>query len=127
MVKKEFLYRGKTLDDIKRMSMQEFAKLVPARSRRAITRGFSNSEKNLLEKIGKGKDRVKTHCRDMVVVPVMVGKTIQVYAGKEYVPVLVAEDMLGHRLGEFALTCKKVTHGALGVGATKSSSNLSVK
>ena len=53
--------------------------------------------------------------------------TIYVHNGKEYVPIIINENMLGHYIGEFGLTRKKVAHSAPGVGATKSSAGLSVK
>ena len=57
----------------------------------------------------------------------MVGKIIMVYDGKTFQPVGIIGEMIGHRLGEYALTRKKVQHNAPGIGATKSSASLSVK
>ena len=123
---KEFLYRGKNIIDIKKLSLEEFAKLVPSRERRKIKRGFKESEKKFLEDL-RSSGNVKTHCRDMVIIPEMVGKTIKVYNGKEWVMVQIEPELLGHRLGEFALTRRVVKHSAPGIGATKSSASLSVR
>ena len=83
-------------------------------------------EKILLKDVAKGSN-VKTHCRDMVILPVMLDKKIDVYSGKEFVPVTITLDMLGHRLGEFVLTRSSVKHSAPGIGATRSSAAISVK
>jgi small subunit ribosomal protein S19 len=127
MAKKEFFYRGKTLDELKKMSINEFAKLVPARSRRTLLRGLTEAQKAFMKEIEKGKNNVETHCRDTIIIPKMVGMTIKIHMGKEFVPVMIQEEMLGHRLGEFALTRKRITHNAPGIGATKSSSAASVR
>ncbi|HOI18710.1 MAG TPA: 30S ribosomal protein S19 [Candidatus Woesearchaeota archaeon] len=126
MAKKEFTFRGKSLDELKEMSVAEFSKLLTARKRRSIKRGFSEEKKKLIEKISK-KDKVKTHLRDAIVLPSMVGKTIRIYNGKEYLAVIIQPEMVGLYLGELALTRKSVMHHAPGVGATRSSANLSVK
>ena len=78
-------------------------------------------------KEGKISKIVKTHCRDLIILPEMVSITVHVYNGKEFVPVNIAENMIGHYLGEFAVTRKKVQHSAPGIGATKSSAAMSVK
>jgi small subunit ribosomal protein S19 len=127
MAKKEFTYRGKTLEELKKLSLNEIAELMPARQRRAIKRGFTEQQKILLKKIRKNEGNIKTHCRDMLILPEMVGKTIKVYSGKEFIPVIIVEEMIGHYLGEFVLTRKRVEHSAPGIGATRSSAALSVK
>ena len=126
MARKEFLFRGKKIEELKSLSLNEFADLLKSRERRKLKRGFTEEEKKLLKDVEK-KDEVKTHCRDMIILPLMVGKTIHVYNGKEFVAVRVTTEMLGHRLGEFALTRKRVQHHAPGVGATRSSQALSVR
>ncbi len=132
MAKKEQVYRGKSLEELSKMSTSEFMKLVPSRARRSLKRGFTEAQKRLLLKVkkakeGKTKKPIKTHCRDMVVVPDLVGHIIQVYNGKEFVIVDVTVEMLGKYLGEFVATRKKVEHSAPGIGATKSSAAMSVK
>jgi len=120
------------LDDLKKMSVLEFAQLLPSEYRRNLKRGLTEQQKKLLLKIkkvkeGKIKKPVKTHSRDMVIVPELVGHLIQVHNGKEFVPVQITQEMLGRYLGEFVMTRKKVEHSAPGIGATKSSSAMSVK
>ena len=124
---KEFVFRGKKLDEIKKMSVQEFMALVPSRERRKLKRGFTEQEKVFLENLRAGEKDPKTHCRDLVILPEMVGRLIKIYNGKEFVPVAIEPDMLGHRLGEFAQTRRKVSHSAPGIGATRSSASLSVR
>jgi len=126
MAKKEFTFKGKTVAELKNLSVQEFMALIPSRERRKIKRGFTVEEKKILKEIRSGKNTIETHCRDMIILPEMIGITIKIYTGKEFFPVLVAEDMLGHRFGEFAMTRKTVKHGAAGIGATKSSAHASV-
>nr|AJS12365.1 ribosomal protein S19 [uncultured archaeon] len=126
MAKKEFTYRGFALDKLQQMSIKEFAQLAPSRERRTLLRGQTDAEKSLLRKLAK-RDSAKTHAREMVVVPQMVGKTALVHNGKEYVPVAMTEEMVGMRLGQFVLTRKMVKHTAPGVGAAKASKDVSVK
>ena len=128
MAKKEFNYRGKTLDELKSLSLNEFAKLADSRARRSLVRGLTDSQQKLLAKIKKGsKKLIKTQSRDMIIVPDMVNATVHVHNGKEYTPVRIVAEMLGRRLGEFTLTRKGVKHSAPGIGATKSSAAMSVK
>jgi len=126
MVKKEFTYKGKTLEELKAMDNKDLIDLLPARERRTVKRGFEKEEKTLLKEL-ENKDNVKTHCRNLVILPNIVGKKIKVHNGKDFVMIMVEPEMIGHRLGEFVLTRKGVSHSAPGVGATKSSSNISVK
>lgn len=128
MAKKEFTFCGKTVDELKKMSMEEFGQLVPSRERRKLLRrGMTEQEKTVLKRVRKKEANIETHCRDMVIIPEMIGVQIRVYNGKDFFPVTITEDMLGHRLGEFVMTRKSVAHSAPGIGATKSSAALSVK
>lgn len=127
MVKKIFTYKGKTLEELKKMSLKEFIELFPARQRRSLNRGFSDAQKILLKKIRKGEQNIKTHCRDMVILPEMVGLVFLVFKGNSFEAVMIQEEMIGHYLGEFVLTRKSVEHSAPGIGSTRSSASLSVK
>jgi|TARA_B100001964_G_scaffold240691_1_gene311099 small subunit ribosomal protein S19 len=127
MAKKEFAYGGKTLEELKKLSLNELATLLPARQRRSLKRGLTEQHKILLKKIKKNESNIKTHFRDIIILPEMVGKVIRVYSGKEFIPVTIMEEMIGHCLGEFVLTRKIVAHSAPGIGATRSSAALSVK
>lgn len=126
IVKKEALYRGKTVDFLKTLDVRESAKFLPSRSRRSILRNFDVIEKFIksCEKKGTKNKRIKTHIRDMVIVPKLVGLTIAVHNGKDFQDVQILPEMIGHRLGEFAMTRSKVSHGAAGIGATKGSKTL---
>lgn len=130
---KKFRYRGKTLDELLNMPMDEFIKLLPARQRRSLKRGFTENQRRLLEKIrkykrsGKIDKTIKTHVRDMIVLPEMIGLKFAVYNGKEFIEFQVTPEMLGHYLGEFSITTKKVEHGEPGLKATRSSLFLAMK
>ena len=127
MAKKEFTFKGKTTEELQKMSINELAQLLTARQRRTIKRGFTEQQKILLKKLRANEKNIETQCRDMIILPEMIGKIIKVHRGKEFIPVSIEPDMIGHCLGEFALTRKKVAHSAPGIGATRSSASLSVK
>ncbi len=127
MAKKIFTYKGRTVEELKMMDLKELSTVLPSRLRRHIKRGFTDKEKNLLKKIRAKKGNIETHCREMIVLPEMIGMTIKVHSGKEFQPVIILEDMIGHVLGEFAQTRRRVQHNAPGIGATKSSGALSVR
>ena len=124
---KEFTWKGKSEEELKNMDLKEFAELTTSRQRRSLKRGFTDAQKALMKRITAGENNVKTHCRDMVIVPQMVGKTLRVYNGKEYLMVIIGAQMVGHYLGEFSHTRKGVTHSAAGVGATRSSKAISAR
>ena len=124
---KEFLYKGKSRDELKKMSIKEFSEYVPSRVRRSLNRGFADEHKKVLERIKRDDKNIKTHARDMVIVPEMIVHIIKIHNGKEYIIVSITEEMLGHYLGEFSLTRKRVAHNAPGVGATRSSASVSVR
>lgn len=127
MVKK-FTYRGKDWEEIKGMSLQEFRDILPTKYRRSLKRGFTENQKNLLMKIRKNPKKFhRTMCRQMVIIPGMVGVRIGIHNGKEYTTVDIKPEMIGRRLGEFAQTRKKVEHSSPGFGATKSSKYVPLK
>jgi len=132
---REFRYRGFTLDELQAMSMDEFIRLLPSRLRRSLLRGLSQEQRILLESVRKAKEGtkqgqktvVKTHARDMIILPEMVGVTLLIHNGKDFTAVEVAPGMIGHYLGEFAITNKPVKHGAPGIGASRSSMYVPLK
>ncbi|MBW2971380.1 30S ribosomal protein S19 [Candidatus Woesearchaeota archaeon] len=126
MAKKEFSFRGKSLDELKQLSVKQLSLLLPARQRRALQRGLTEQQKILMKNLEKS-NTVKTHCRDLVVLPQMVDKTIRVHNGKEFVAVQIIPEMIGHYLGELVMTRKRVGHHAPGVGATRSSTRVGAK
>ncbi|WP_135821123.1 30S ribosomal protein S19 [Halostella litorea] len=129
----EFTYRGHTLDELQDMSLEDVAELLPARQRRSIERGLSVEKEKLLAEAREAgeeetaNDPIRTHLRDMPIVPEFVGKTFAVYNGQEFERVQVEPEMIGHYLGEFQLTRTSVEHGQAGIGATRSSKFVPLK
>ncbi|MEF8880308.1 MAG: 30S ribosomal protein S19 [Candidatus Nanohaloarchaea archaeon] len=119
-------YRGHELEELKEMSHDELAEVMDARARRKLERGLRDQEKKLLEDLEK-KGQTKTHLRGMIVLPQMVGSTVEIYNGQGFVPVEIEEEMIGHYVGEFAKTRKEVSHSAPGLGATRSSKHVPLK
>ncbi len=132
---REFVYRGYNLKELQQMSMDDFIRLLPSRQRRSLKRGLSQDQRKLLEKIRQARrdsdnskmKNVQTHSRDMVILPEMIGVTIQVHNGKAFEPVEIVEQMIGHYIGEYAITNKKVVHGTPGIGASRSSMYVPLK
>ncbi|MEM0466399.1 MAG: 30S ribosomal protein S19 [Candidatus Thermoplasmatota archaeon] len=127
--KKEFLYYGHTIEEIKKMSLEELIPILPSRARRTLKRGLTYDQNKLWEDVKKAQhgSLIKTHCRSMIILPDFIGHTILVHNGKDYEKVSIQPQMLGHYLGEFALTRKKVKHTGPGVGATRSSKFMPLK
>ena len=130
MARKEFMYRGYTLEELQQMPLDNVIQLFPSRQRRSLKRGFLPRQKKVLEKFRilkkegnqGGRPRIiKTHCRDMIVLPELVGVTFGIYNGKEFTEVQIQPEMIGCYFGEFAPTRKRVEHGDPGMGATRSS------
>lgn len=127
--KKEFTYRGKSLEELKKLDVREFAKYLESRSRRAALRQFQDIE-NFVSRCKKkeSKDKkIRTHKRHILIVPQMVGMKMQIHNGNKFLPIEITGEMLGHRLGEFSPTRNRVKHGKTGMGATKGSKNKSKK
>jgi small subunit ribosomal protein S19 len=132
---KEFMYRGHSLVSLQGMSMDEFINLLPSRQRRSLQRGLTPEQRILLEKmraakeaLKKGKETtVKTHVRDILILPEMVGAKVHVHNGKEFVALDIKAEMIGHYIGEFAITNKPVRHGTPGIGASRSSMYVPLK
>ncbi len=126
---KEFAYRGLPIEELQTLSIEELLPLLPSRMRRTLKRGLTAKQDKLLKDVQKAKegDAIKTHCRDMIILPSFVDHRIDVYTGKEFQRVDIQPNMIGHYLGEFALTRQKVKHTGPGVGATKSSKYMPLK
>ena len=124
---KELKWKGLSEEEAKGLDNSQFLKLISARQRRTLERGFTSDQKALLQKIAKKETDIKTHSRNMVILPLMIGENIKVYTGKDFVPVMITLEMLGHRLGEFAHTRKMVAHSSAGVGSTRSSKAVSAR
>jgi small subunit ribosomal protein S19 len=132
---KEFMYRGHSLNSLQAMSMDEFINLLPSRQRRSLQRGLTPEQRILLEKLRaaqeanrKGQEvTIKTHVREMIILPEMVGAKVAVHQGKEFLALTIRPEMIGHYLGEFAITNKPVRHGTPGIGASRSSMYVPLK
>ena len=132
---KEFSYRGHSLNSLTGMSMDEFINILPSRQRRSLQRGLTPEQRILLEKLREAKEAqkegkefsLKTHVRDLIILPEMVGAKIGIHNGKEFVAVDIKPEMIGHYLGEFAITNKPVRHGTPGIGASRSSMYVPLK
>jgi small subunit ribosomal protein S19 len=126
----EFLYKGRNEDELKSLSMDEFIGLLPSRMRRSLRRGISDRQRILIEKIRAWtpeKKPIRTHARDLVILPEMIGNTIHVFNGIEFVEVKIDLKKIGHYLGEYAITNRPVRHGRPGIGASRSSMYIPLK
>ena len=126
---KEMMYRGMQIEELKKLDVRSFAKLVTSRERRSLLRQFQDVENFVArcKATAAQKKAIRTHKRGVIIVPQMIDMNIHVHNGNSYVPVQITWEMLGHRLGEFAPTRQKVKHGTAGIGATRSSASKSVK
>jgi len=124
-----FTFRGKKIEELQKLSTDEFAKLLNSQQRRAIKR-MGMKYKQLIAKVeerrAKGKI-VKTQVREAVILPGWVGTKFGIGDGRVFQEFTITENMLGHRLGEFAFTTKRVQHSAPGIRATRGSKFLAVK
>ena len=121
---KEFTYHGLSKEELANIPNEKLLKLFTARVRRSLTRGtMSDDKKKLMEEMKdkNNKNPIKTHLRDVIILPYMVGVTVHIFSGKEFVPITITLQMVGHYLGEYVITNKRVNHGAPGVGASRSS------
>jgi small subunit ribosomal protein S19 len=129
----DFTYRGHTLEELQDLDVDEVAELLPARQRRTIERGLGEEREKLLATAREAdeevtsNDPIRTHLRDMPILPEMVGLTFAVHNGQAFERVKVEPEMLGHYLGEFQLTRTSVEHGQAGIGATRSSKFVPLK
>jgi len=121
------------MTELSEMPLDQFALLVRSRARRTLQHGFDKQllkriEKNIqTQKAGKEPKAIRTHLRDTVIIPKMVGLRFAVYKGNSFEQVLVIPEMLGHYLGEMVLTRKRLLHGKAGIGATKSSTAITAR
>lgn len=127
--KKEFLYRGYTMEELLGMSFDDILGLMPSRARRTYVRGLNYEQQLLFDNIkGAGEeDVVRTHVKSLPIIPEFVGKKMSIYNGKEFVEFEIKPEMIGHFLGEFVATRKMPTHNGPGVGATRSSKFMPLK
>ena len=125
MVKK-FTFHGLSTEETESLTGEKLFELLSSRARRSLKRGINDQKRKLIDEIkmkkaGKLNGDIKTHLRDLIILPYMVGVTVNVFSGKEFVPIVITTEMIGHYLGEYVITNKRVSHGAPGVGASRSS------
>ena len=125
MVKK-FTFHGLSTEETESLTGEKLFDLLSSRARRSLKRGIDDQKRKLIgeikmKKAGKLKADIKTHLRDLIILPYMTGVTVNVFSGKEFVPIVITTEMIGHYLGEYVITNKRVSHGAPGVGASRSS------
>ena len=115
-----------TAEELEKLPTDKLFKLLTARARRSLKRGINDGKRKLIDEIkeakaGNNQNTIKTHLRDLIILPYMVGATVNIFSGKEFVPITISDEMIGHYLGEYVITNKRVTHGAPGVGSSRSS------
>jgi len=126
---RRFFFRGLEVHKLLDLSHAELMKLLHSRARRRFARG--HVPMHLIRRLRKAKAKqeanadgkpvvVKTHLRNMIIVPEMVASTVGVYNGMGFTQVEIKPDMIGHYLGEFSISYKPVKHGRAGAGATAS-------
>ena len=121
---KEFRYRGNLLEELQAMSLDKLLTILPARQRRSLSRGITDGKRKLIDEIknkNNSSNPIKTHLRDLIILPFMVHRIIHVHNGKDFTPVEIKLEMVGHYLGEYVKTNKRVQHGTPGVGSSRSS------
>ena len=123
---KQFTYRGLSQEELEKLPIDKLLTFFPARARRSLTRGINDNKRKLIgemkaAKSGKLKNPINTHLRDVLILPTMVGVTVNGFSGKEFRPVTITTEMVGHYAGEYVITNKRVSHGAPGVGSSRSS------
>ena len=125
MVKK-FTFHGLSPEETESLTGEKLFDLLSSRARRSLKRGINDGKRKLIDEIkqakaGNNQNTIKTHLRDLIILPYMVGATVNIFSGKEFVPITISDEMIGHYLGEYVITNKRVTHGAPGVGSSRSS------
>ncbi len=133
---RKFTFRGLDVKTLLNLSVKELSYILNSRGRRKLHRGLQQKPISLIRKLRKAKkktpihgkiSRVRTHLRDMIIVPEMIGCQIDVYNGKIFNNFEVKAEMIGHYMGEFSITYKPVKHGKPGVGASGSSKFVPLK
>jgi small subunit ribosomal protein S19 len=109
------------MEELLSLDRSQFSELLNSRKRRTMKRGLPENQEKFMSKLEKGKPKLRTHRRDIIITPAMVGKTVEIYNGKKFIPIVISEEMLGYYFGELVQTRKIASHKGTGVGATKSS------
>lgn len=133
---KKFSFRGLEIQGLLDLKIDQLAPLLRSRQRRRLSRKLKPQYGRLLNRLnliksctpqGEKPTPVKTHLRDLIVLPSMILSQVSIHTGKEFQNVEIKPEMVGYYLGEFAQSYKKVGHGRPGVGATSSSKFVPIK
>ena len=133
---RKFSYRGIELEKLLSLPNEELTELVNCRASRRFKRGLKRKPLALIKRLRKAKKEaapgerprgIKTHLRDMIIVPEMIGSVVGVYNGKSMNGIEIKPEMIGHYLGELSISYKPVTHGRPGIGSTHSSRFIPLK
>lgn len=136
---KKQIYRGIELEKLLEMNQNEIINLFKSTQRRRLNPNFQKVHPKydrLIKKLrlsvkncvwGEKPKPVKTHLRNAIIMPEMVGSVCEVYSGKYWTPVDVKAEMIGQYLGEYSMTYKPVRHGKVGHGATRGSKFVSLR
>ena len=134
---KKFTFRGLELEKLLDLSNEELLGYVHARARRRMKRGLKRKPMTLIKRLRKAKKDVKnpldkpkaikTHLRNMIIVPEMIHSVVAVYNGKVFNLITIMPEMVGFYLGEFSISYRPVRHGRPGIGSTNSSRFIPLK
>ncbi len=131
---RKFVYRGKSIEEISNLTFEELMPFLTSRARRTLKRAAANYKKLLSTVRGARKQKldgkdvtIKTHVREAVILPDWVGLKFGIHNGKEFKIVVIAPEMVGYRLGDFAHSTGRVLHSGPGVGATRGSKFIPLK
>jgi len=133
---RKFTFRGVDLDQLLDLPTSKLTELFHSRARRRFQRGLKRGPLRLIIKLRKMKKKaapgekpepVRTHLRNMIIVPEMIGSVIGVYNGKTFNQVEIKPEMVSTYLGEYSISYKPVKHGRPGIGATHSSRFIPLK
>ena len=126
--KKEFTYRGLTMEKLQELDFGQFIQMLPARQRRSFKRGLSREQAKLINDSNQAPEKViRTHRREMIIIPQFVGRKFAIHDGRNFVDSDILPEMIGLYFGELAPTRTSPTHTGPGVGATKSSKFMPLK
>ena len=133
---KKFSFRGMDLEALLKLDVTVLQHHVRSRIRRRFKNGLGRKPMRLIKRLRKAKrnagpmekpEPIKTHLRNMIIVPEMVASVCGVYNGRDYVTVEIKPDMIGHYLGEFSITYHPVAHGRPGLTSGKTAQFIPLK
>jgi small subunit ribosomal protein S19 len=124
-------FRGLTPSELAARDMKDYVNMVTSRERRSIKRNGLEYRK-LVASVdariaAKSTKPIRTTIREAVILPRWIGLKFEVHNGKEWKPVFITANMLGHRLGQYSHTTKRVIHSDPGIRATRGSKFLAMK